>query len=96
MKVMEQICHMGHEQVVFAMTLAGLKAIIAIHSTALGPRLAVSECGIIDGRGRTSRCASPFTRMTYKNAAMELGLGGKAVIFGDSRLDKSPGCSGLW
>ncbi len=93
MKVMEQICHMGHEQVVFCHDAsAGLKAIIAIHSTALGPALGglrmwnyrCEEDALLDAL-RLSR------GMTYKNAAMELGLGGgKAVIFGDSRLDKSP------
>ncbi|NLC63944.1 MAG: Glu/Leu/Phe/Val dehydrogenase [Thermoanaerobacterales bacterium] len=93
MKVMQQICQMGHEQVVFCNDpKAGLKAIIAIHSTKLGPALGglrmwnykCEEDALIDVL-RLSR------GMTYKNAAMELGLGGgKAVILGDPKRDKTP------
>jgi valine dehydrogenase (NAD+) len=75
-----------HEQVVFCNDRAtGLKAIIAIHSTALGPALggtrfypyASTDDAIVDvlnlSRG-----------MSYKNALAGLDLGGgKAVIIGD-------------
>ena len=38
---------MGHEQVVFCNdSETGLKAIIAIHDTTLGPALEEQECGI--------------------------------------------------
>jgi len=83
----------GHEQVVFGHDGAsGLRAVIAIHSTALGP--AAGGC-----RMWTYRCADEALTdalrlargMSYKNAMAELGLGGgKAVILGDSRRDKSP------
>ncbi len=70
----------------------GLHAIIAIHSTALGPsagglrmRPYASEEEALDDVLRLSR------GMTYKNAAAGLPLGGgKAVILGDPARDKSP------
>ncbi len=82
----------GHEQVVFCADKAsGLRAIIAIHSTALGPALggtrfypyATEEAALADvlelSRG-----------MTYKNAMAGLDHGGgKAVIIGDPARDKS-------
>ena len=81
-----------HEQVVFCNDeKSGLKAIICIHSTALGP--AVGGCrmweytndeeAVIDAL-RLSR------GMTYKNAMAGLPFGGgKAVILGDSKTMKS-------
>jgi len=82
----------GHEQVVFGYDrVSGLRAIIAVHDTTLGPGLGgtrmwpyrTEEEALIDVL-RLSR------GMTYKNAAMGLNLGGgKAVIIGDSRKDKS-------
>lgn len=83
----------GHEQVVFGYDAAtGLRAVIAIHSTALGPAAggcrmwpyASTEDALTDAL-RLSR------GMSYKNAMAELPLGGgKAVILGDSRRDKTP------
>lgn len=83
----------GHEQVsYFFDQKTGLRAIIAIHSTALGPALGgcriwpyeSEEAALFDVL-RLSRA------MTYKNAAMGLDLGGgKAVIIADSGSDKSP------
>ncbi len=82
----------GHEQVVFCYDKkAGLKAIIAIHNTNLGPALGGTrmwnykseEDALIDVL-RLSK------GMTYKAAAAGLNLGGgKAVIIGDARKDKS-------
>ncbi|HBK47214.1 MAG TPA: leucine dehydrogenase [Xanthomonadaceae bacterium] len=82
----------GHEQVVFCHNRdAGLKAIIALHSTRLGPALggvrmrpyASSEAAINDAL-RLSRT------MTYKNALAGLNVGGgKAVIIGDPKVDKT-------
>jgi valine dehydrogenase (NAD+) len=76
----------GHEQVVFANDDAsGLRAIIAIHSTVLGPSLGGTrfhpydddEAALVDVL-RLSRA------MTYKAACAGLDLGGgKAVIIGD-------------
>lgn len=82
----------GHEQVVFCHNPdAGLKAIIALHSTRLGPALGgvrmrpyPNSEAAIDDVLRLSRT------MTYKNALAGLNVGGgKAVIIGDPRSDKS-------
>ncbi|MBE3594645.1 MAG: Glu/Leu/Phe/Val dehydrogenase [Candidatus Carbobacillus altaicus] len=92
MRVLETMRSFDHEQVVFCQDkTAGLKAIIAIHDTTLGPALgglrmwpyASEEEALIDVL-RLSR------GMTYKNAVAGLNLGGgKAVIIGDPRKDKS-------
>jgi valine dehydrogenase (NAD+) len=81
-----------HEQVVFcADPASGLRAIIAIYSTALGPALggtrfhpyATEEDALADVL-HLSRA------MAYKNAMAGLDLGGgKAVIWGDPGRDKS-------
>jgi leucine dehydrogenase len=70
----------------------GLKALIAVHSTARGP--AVGGCRMwaydsddaaLDDVLRLSRA------MSYKNAVADLDLGGgKSVIIGDSRTQKTP------
>jgi leucine dehydrogenase len=93
MGVFEAI-HLGHEQVVFCNDPeVGLKAIIAIHSTALGPALGglrmwpyrSEEEALVDVL-RLSR------GMTYKAAVAGLNLGGgKAVIIADPAKDKSEG-----
>src|SRR4051812_6090892 len=81
-----------HEQVVFCRdTESGLKAIIAVHSTALGPALGgtrfypyASEDAAIADALRLSRA------MSYKNSLAGLDLGGgKAVIIGDPQTDKT-------
>lgn len=81
-----------YEQLVFCQDKqSGLKAIIAIHDTTLGPALggtrmwtyATEEAAIEDAL----RLAKG---MTYKNAAAGLNLGGgKTVIIGDPRKDKN-------
>jgi len=81
-----------HEQVVFCNdSESGLKAIICIHSTALGP--AVGGCRMweyaTDDYALTD--ALRLARgMTYKNAMAGLPFGGgKSVIIGDSKTMKS-------
>ncbi len=82
----------GHEQVVFGSDPAsGLRCIIAIHSTALGPALGgtrmypyASEQDALEDVLRLSE------GMTYKAACAGLDLGGgKAVIIGDPATQKS-------
>ncbi|RZU33436.1 Glu/Leu/Phe/Val family dehydrogenase [Blastococcus saxobsidens] len=82
----------GHEQVVFCSDAeSGLRAIIAIHSTALGPALGgtrfypyASEDAAVADALRLSKA------MSYKNSLAGLDLGGgKAVIIGDPRTDKT-------
>ncbi|MBO9641509.1 MAG: Glu/Leu/Phe/Val dehydrogenase [Pseudacidovorax sp.] len=87
----ESFC--DHEQVVFVSDApTGLRAIIAIHDTTLGPALGgcrmypyADEAAALQDVLRLSR------GMTYKAAAAGLKLGGgKAVIIGDPKRDKSP------
>ena len=92
MQGFETITEMGHEQVVFCHDKSsGLKAIIAIHDTTLGPALggtrmwdyANTDAALFDVL-RLSR------GMTYKAACAGLNLGGgKAVIIGDAKKIKS-------
>lgn len=91
--VFGQLSFDNHEQIVFCHDKdSGLKAIIGIHNTTLGPALGgtrmwnyASEWEALNDVLRLSR------GMTYKSAISGLDLGGgKAVIIGDSKKDKSP------
>jgi valine dehydrogenase (NAD+) len=82
----------GHEQVVFCQDRAsGLKAIIAVYSTALGPALGgtrfypyASEDDALEDVLKLSKA------MAYKAACSGIDLGGgKAVILGDPTRDKT-------
>ena len=92
MDLFEEIKREGHEQVlVCADSASELSAIIAIHSTRLGPALGgcrmwpyPSFDAAIDDCLRLSKA------MTYKAAISGLSLGGgKSVIVGDPRKDKT-------
>jgi leucine dehydrogenase len=92
MELFETIEASGHEQIVFCNnTDVGLKAIIAIHNTTLGPALGglrmwpyATEQEALNDVLRLSK------GMTYKAAVSGLNLGGgKSVIIGDPRKDKS-------
>src|SRR4051812_35347106 len=75
-----------HEQVVFAKDPAsGLRAIIAIHSTALGPALGGTRFFPYASTGDALADVLDLSRgMSYKAALAGLDLGGgKAVIIGD-------------
>ncbi len=83
----------GHEALLFAQDAAsGLRALIAIHDTALGPAFGgcrmypyASEQHAMTDVLRLSR------GMTYKAAICELPYGGgKSVIIADPRRDKTP------
>jgi leucine dehydrogenase len=83
----------AHELVVFGHDAAsGLRAIIAIHSTALGP--AAGGCRMWP-YASTAEAVADVLRlsrgMSYKNALAGLKFGGgKAVIIGDARKGKTP------
>ncbi|HYM41646.1 MAG TPA: Glu/Leu/Phe/Val dehydrogenase dimerization domain-containing protein [Steroidobacteraceae bacterium] len=83
----------GHELVIFGHDAAtGLKAIIALHSTALGP--AAGGCRMWP-YATTADALTDVLRlsrgMSYKNAMAGLPFGGgKAVIIGDARAAKTP------
>ena len=92
MNLFETIDTTEHEQVVFCHNKdAGLKGIIAIHNTTLGPALGglrmwpyATEQEALEDVLRLSR------GMTYKAAVAGLNLGGgKSVLIGDPRKDKS-------
>jgi valine dehydrogenase (NAD+) len=83
-----------HEQVVFANDQAtGLKAIIAIHSTALGPALGGTRFYPYASTDAAIEDVLNLSRgMSYKAALAGLDLGGgKAVIIGDPATLKSEG-----
>ncbi len=82
----------GHEQVVMCHDQAsGLRAVIAIHNTILGPALGGCRMWPFESEEAAVNDALRLSRgMTYKNAAAGLNLGGgKAVIIGDPKKDKS-------
>jgi valine dehydrogenase (NAD+) len=82
----------GHEQVVFCSDRpSGLKAIIAIHSTALGPALGGTRLHPYpDEESALADVLALSAAMTYKAACAGLDLGGgKAVIIADPARDKS-------
>jgi leucine dehydrogenase len=69
----------------------GLRAIVAIHSTALGPALGGTRFYPFASEEEALRDVLRLSRgMTYKAAAAGLDLGGgKAVIIGDPKRDKT-------
>ncbi|WP_442962134.1 Glu/Leu/Phe/Val dehydrogenase dimerization domain-containing protein [Pseudogracilibacillus sp. SE30717A] len=83
----------NHEQVLFCNDpQTGLKAIIAIHDTTLGPALGGTRMypyeTVDDALDDVLKLSEG---MTYKCAAADLDFGGgKAVIIGDPATDKSP------
>lgn len=79
----------GHEQVVFCRDKeSGLRAIIAIHDTTLGPALGGTRMYPYQSEADALRDVLRLSRgMTFKSAAAGLSLGGgKAVIMGGQEL----------
>lgn len=90
--VLEQMGDFDHEQVVFFQNKeVGLKAIVAIHNTVLGPALGGTRMWPYASEEEALTDVLRLSRgMTYKAAASGLSLGGgKAVIIGDPKKDKS-------
>ena len=82
----------GHESVVFCHDAeSGLKAIIAIHNTRRGPAVGGCRMWPYATEEEALTDALRLARgMTYKNALADLDFGGgKSVIIGDPRHDKS-------
>ena len=91
-KVLSQMSKMDHEQVVFCHDKStGLKAIIAIHNTVLGPALGGTRMWNYSNEQEALRDVLRLSRgMTFKAAISGLNLGGgKAVIIGDSKTLKN-------
>jgi valine dehydrogenase (NAD+) len=87
-----EILSSGHEQVVFCSDAeSGLRAVIAIHSTALGPALGGTRFYPYASEDDAVADVLALSRgMSYKNSLAGLDLGGgKAVIIGDPRTDKT-------
>jgi leucine dehydrogenase len=81
-----------HEQVVFCQDREpGLRAIIAIHSTRLGPALGGTRFYPFPSESEALADVLRLARaMSYKSAAAGLDFGGgKAVIIGDPRRDRT-------
>ena len=92
MKVFDYLGKYDYEQLVFCHDeKSGLKAIIAIHDTTLGPALGGTRFWTYDSEEDAIVDALRLARgMTYKAAASGLNLGGgKAVIIGDPKKDKN-------
>jgi valine dehydrogenase (NAD+) len=82
----------GHEQIVFCHDAAsGLRAIVAIYSTALGPALGGTRFYPYESEAEALADVLNLSRaMAYKNALAGLDHGGgKAVIIGDPATDKT-------
>ncbi len=82
-----------HETVVFSRDeSAGLTAIIAVHNTALGPGFGGCRMWPYDDEEAALRDVLRLSRgMTYKAAICDLPYGGgKSVIVGDAKSDKTP------
>ena len=92
MPILEKMYSMGHEEVVlFQDKSCGLKAIIAIHDTTLGPALGGTRMWNYTNEEEALTDVLRLSKgMTYKAAVSGLNLGGgKGVIIGDPKKDKS-------
>jgi leucine dehydrogenase len=91
--VFGQLSFDDHEQIVFCNDKdTGLKAIIGIHNTVLGPALGGTRMWQYGNEYEALNDALRLSRgMTYKSAITGLNLGGgKAVIIGDAKTQKTP------
>lgn len=90
--ILERMSQYNHEQILFCNDNAtGLKAIIAVHNTILGPALGGTRMWNYNNELEALNDVLRLSRgMTYKNSISGLNLGGgKAVIIGDARKNKS-------
>lgn len=92
MGIFDRLAVKDHEQIIFCNDeAAGLRAIIAIHNTTLGPAIGGTRMWNFASEEEALEDVLRLARgMTYKSAAAGLNLGGgKAVILGDPKKDKS-------
>ncbi|MBI3802165.1 MAG: Glu/Leu/Phe/Val dehydrogenase [Nitrospirae bacterium] len=92
MNLFEQMGMEGHEQVLFCADQAsGLQAIVAVHSTRLGPALGGCRMWPYPNFDAALTDVLRLSKaMTYKAAMADLPLGGgKSVIWGDPKKDKT-------
>ena len=91
--VFGQLSFDNHEQIVFCNDKdTGLKAIIGIHNSVLGPALGGTRMWNYANEWEALNDVLRLSRgMTYKSAITGLDLGGgKAVIIGDAKTQKTP------
>ncbi|WP_077213915.1 branched-chain amino acid dehydrogenase [Bacillus dakarensis] len=92
MQIFDYMKKYDYEQLIFCQDKeSGLKGIIAIHDTTLGPALGGTRMWTYDSEEAAIEDALRLARgMTYKNAAAGLNLGGgKTVLIGDPSKDKN-------
>lgn len=92
MQIFEELAERGHEGLWFASDpAAGLRAVIGVHSSVLGPALGGTRFRPYASVDEALTDVLRLSRaMTYKAAGAGLPLGGgKAVIIGDPHADKS-------
>lgn len=93
MEIFSSMEEYDYEQLIFCQDKnSGLKAVIAIHDTTLGPALGGTRMWTYNSEAEAIEDALRLAKgMTYKNAAAGLNLGGgKTVIMGDPKTDKNP------
>jgi len=92
LSIFENMEKRGHEEVVFCQDRdTGLKAIIAIHNTTIGPALGGCRMWNYESEADALKDVLRLSRgMSYKAAIAGLNLGGgKAVIIGNSKKEKN-------
>ncbi len=92
MGIFEEMAREGHEQLILCQhRKSGLKGIIAIHNTVLGPGLGGCRMWNYENENEAFKDALRLARgMTYKSAAAGVDFGGaKAVIYADPQKDKT-------
>ncbi len=99
MGVLNKMAGYGHEQVaMYHDPDSGLRGIIAIHDTTLGPSCGGARMWPYPSEAEALADALRLSlAMTYKSAAAGLNLGGgKGVIIGDPRADKTEALLRAW
>ena len=99
MTALEMAREMGHEEVILVQDAAsGLRAVIALHDTTLGPAVGGTRMRVYPTLDEAMVDALRLARaMTYKAALAEMPRGGgKAVILGDPARDKTRALLGAY
>ncbi len=99
MNVLNKMAQYGHEQIaMYSDPDTGLRGIIAIHDTTLGPSCGGTRMWPYQSEDEALADALRLSQaMTYKSAAAGLNLGGgKGVIIGDPRTDKTEALLRAW
>ena len=99
MDILNTMVNRGHEQVtMYSDPESGLRGIIAIHDTTLGPSCGGTRMWPYATEQEALADALNLSHaMTYKSAAAGLHLGGgKGVIIGDPRADKTESLLRAW